>query len=92
MYEEVLHKGFHWVRYRIEAKRGASHPLGVLAVICGVSLMVVMPALLPLALPLGAFTTLLIRARRHTLNAISQAALECGAALDMPEVQPEYQI
>ena len=91
VYEEVLHRGFHWVRYRIEAKRRPSYPLGVLAVVCAIALIGYAPPLAPLLLPLGAFTCLLFRARRHTLNAISQAALECGTALGMPEVDAEYQ-
>jgi hypothetical protein len=92
VYEEILHRGFHWMRYRIEARRKPSHRIGVIAVLCGVALVVWNPVLLPMLIPLGGVAWLLIRARRHTLNAISQAALECGTALDMPEVEAQYQI
>lgn len=91
VYEEVLHRGFHWVRYRLEAKPKPGYMVGVLIVLAGFLSIAFVPALLPMVFPLGFLTCLLLRSRRHTLNAISQAALECGTALDMPEVDPEYQ-
>jgi hypothetical protein len=91
VYEEVLHRGFHWVRFRLEGKRRSTYYLGAALVAAGMTLIALAPPLLPLALPLAAFALLLARSRRHTFNAISQAALECGIALEMPEVDPHYQ-
>lgn len=91
VYEEVLQFGLHRVRFRLESKPRPSFYFGVLAVLGGIALMVLQPALLPLAIPLGAFASIIACSRRHTLNAISQAALECGQALEMTEVAPEDQ-
>jgi glycosyltransferase involved in cell wall biosynthesis len=92
VYEEVLHRGFHWVRFRLEGKRRPSLYVGAALVALGIVLIALAPSLLPLALPLAAFAILLLRSRRHTINAISQAALECGIALEMPEVDPQYEV
>jgi hypothetical protein len=91
VYEEILHRGFHWVRYRLEATAKSGYYAGVLLVILSAAFIAFRPSLLPMVLPVGFLAWLLLRSRRHMLNAISQAALECGTALDMPEVQPEYQ-
>lgn len=91
VYEEILHKGWHWVRFRLESKPKPGYFLGILLIIATLSAIILDPALIPMGIPLAFFTALLVRSRRHTLNAISQAALECGTALDMPEVEPEYQ-
>jgi hypothetical protein len=91
VYEEVLHRGFHWVRYRLEAERRPSHLVGSLIALAGFITIPFVPALLPMLLPLGFLAWLLARSQQHMLNAISQAAMECGVALDMPEVEPQYQ-
>jgi hypothetical protein len=91
VYEEILHKGWHWVRFRLESKAKPGYYLGILLVIAALAAIVIVPALIPMLVPLAFFTGLLLRSRRHTINAISQAALEVGTALDMPEVEPEYQ-
>lgn len=91
VYEEVLHRGFHWVRYRVEGKSRLWYPLGMVAILGGCATIAVVPALLPMALPVAILARHLYYSRRHALSAISQAAMECGTALDMPEVAPEYQ-
>jgi hypothetical protein len=91
VYEEVLHRGFHWVRFRLEARPKPVFFVCLLLLLGGFAFIAVRPSLLPMALPLGFLASVLLRSRHHMLNAISQAALECGNALDMPEVKPEYQ-
>jgi GT2 family glycosyltransferase len=91
VYEEILHKGWHWVRFRLKPKRRPVCLFGGLFVLIVLVVIALVPSLIPMLLPVAFFTVLLIRSRRHTLNAISQAALECGGALDMPEVEPKYQ-
>ncbi len=91
VYEEILHKGWHWFRFRLKAKKKLRYQVAKLLTLAAFAGIIFVPALLPMLIPLGFFTALLIRSEQHTLNAISQAALECGAALDMPEVDPEYQ-
>lgn len=92
VYEEILHKGWHWVRFRLEAKRRPSHRLSLLALLAALVVIGLNPVLLPLLVPLSCVAMQLLRSRQHMINAISQAALECGAALEMPEVDPQFEI
>ena len=91
VYEEVLQLGLHRVRYRIDSRPRVSYPVAWLAVVLCAILIALQPLLLPLAIPLGAFACVVATSRRHALNAISQAALECGQALEMTEVALEDQ-
>ena len=90
VYEEVLHKGFHWVRFRVESTPKLSYYLGFLLILAAMVGLVMIPVLLPLALPLLLMAHAMILSRRHMENSVSQAALECGKALDMPIVEEEY--
>ncbi|BCX48824.1 hypothetical protein HAHE_27320 [Haloferula helveola] len=92
VYEEVLHKGFHWVRYRLDAHKKPLYHLGILLLVLGAVLVALVPPLVPMLIPLAGFALQIGRSRRHVLNAISQAALECGSALEMPEVDPQYEV
>lgn len=91
VYEEVLHRGFHWVRFRLEGRPRPAYRFAWLGVVLALLVMILQPVLLPMLVPLAAFSWVLARSRQHTLNAISQAALECGSALEMPEVEAQYQ-
>lgn len=91
VYEEVLQIGAHRIRYRLESRSLPNRYLATLAIIAGFGFIVLKPVLLPLAIPLGAFATVVAFSRRHALNAISQAALECGEAMEMTMVAPEDQ-
>lgn len=91
VYEEVLKFGLHRVRYRVASSPLPSYFVAWAAIVAAVALLAWEPYLLPMAIPLGAFTWVVINSRRHTLNAISQAALECGQALEMTEVALEDQ-
>lgn len=90
VYEEVLHKGFHWVRYRVESTPKPSYYLGIMAVVVVLSGLVLFPVFLPLVVPLFFFAHSMLLSRRHMENSVSQAALECGNALEMPIVEEEY--
>ena len=92
VYEEVLQRGFHWVRFRLEGSPRKSFYLAWAFVAAALALIVTVPTLSPMLIPLGAFVLVLLGSRQHTLNAISQAALECGIALEMPEVERHYQV
>jgi hypothetical protein len=90
VYEEVLHKGFHWVRFRVRARRKPSFHVIRAGLLVAMIALVMWPSLLPLLLPLGGILYSVLKSRQHMENAVAQAALECGEALDMPAVEPEY--
>jgi hypothetical protein len=91
VYEEVLQIGAHRIRYRLESTSLPSRYLAALAILIGFGVIAFNPVLIPLAIPLGAFATVVALSRRHALNAISQAALECGEAMEMTMVALEDQ-
>ena len=53
-------------------------------------LLTLFPVFLPLVVPLFFVAHSMVLSRRHMENSVSQAALECGNALEMPIVEEEY--
>lgn len=87
VYEEVLEKGAHYVRYRVTAR---AKPL-VFPLVCGLTAalaaLALVPSLLPLAIPLAVVIRCLQGARRTMIESVSQLAQECGRPLGMTCVE-----
>jgi hypothetical protein len=90
VYEEVLHKGFHWVRFRVTSRRKFSLYLVLLGLSAAIAPLAIWPTLLPLLIPLSGLLHSVLKSREHMESAVAQAAQECGEALDMPSVDAEY--
>lgn len=87
LYEEILEKGAHYVRYRITASpKPFVWPFIVLlaAALTGLTFA---PYLLPLAAPLALALRCLLAAKRGMMEAVSQMAEECGKPLGMIRVE-----
>lgn len=87
LYEEILEKGAHYVRYRVTARpRPFVWPLaGILAAL--LASLCAAPYLLPLAAPLTIALRCLLTAKRGMIEAVSQLAEECGKPLGMVRVE-----
>ena len=87
VYEEILERGAHYVRYRITARpKPYVWPLAGVVASCLVGLAFV-PYLLPLTLPLAIVLRYLLSAKRAMIEAVSQLAEECGKPLGMVRVE-----
>ena len=83
VYEEILERGAHIVRYRITARtKPFVWPLAA-AIATALAGLAFAPYLLPLALPMAIVLRYLLSARRAMVEAVSQLAEECGRPLGM---------
>lgn len=88
VYEEVLERGEHYVRYRISAKTKPYAPLLVAALMATLTAITQALYLAPLSLPLILILYHLVRARKTMIQAVSQMARDCGWPIGMPRAKP----
>jgi glycosyltransferase involved in cell wall biosynthesis len=90
VYEEVLERGEHYIRYRISVKTKPYAPCVVallMAMLVGITQALY---LAPLALPIIVILYHLVRARKTMLQAVSQMAMDCGWPIGMPRARANY--
>jgi glycosyltransferase involved in cell wall biosynthesis len=90
VYEEVLERGEHYIRFRITTTTKAYAPCVVallMAMLTGITQALY---LTPLALPIVLILYHLVRARKTMIQAISQMAMDCGWPIGMPRAKPNY--
>ena len=92
VYEDDVAHATHYVRYRVTARRKAVPAMIGLTLLatCGTSIFF-MPGLAPLALPVVVYLTMLWRAKKQMVSAVSQMAMECGKPLGMTPAQDDFQ-
>jgi hypothetical protein len=76
----------YFVRYRVTARMKRRTPLMLLAMVLTLPIWIIFPYLIPFALPVIICFRLILHAEHYMVSAVSQLALECAEALDMPRV------
>jgi hypothetical protein len=61
-------------------------PLMILAMVLTLPIWIIFPYLIPFTLPVVVCFRLILHAEQYMVSAVSQLALECAEALDMPRV------
>ena len=87
LYEEDLENGRYFVRYRVTASPKFVQPVLVLALVACLAFCLWTPALWPLAVPALVALWLVWSAKQSMIRAVSQLAIDCGAALGMSRVE-----
>jgi hypothetical protein len=90
VYEEVLERAQHYVRYRVTVK---AKPYGYLVVAALMTLLIAItqvPYLAPFALPMSMIVYHFVRARKTMAQAVSQMAMDCGWPVGMPRAKANY--
>jgi glycosyltransferase involved in cell wall biosynthesis len=90
VYEEVLERSQHYIRYRVTAKTKPYAPL-VIAFLMAVLIAITQALYLsPLALPIAMVVYHFARARKTMLQAVSQMAMDCGWPVGMSKARANY--
>lgn len=87
VYEDDVERGFHFVRFQVSVRRKPAALLLTALLVAALPAFVYAPYLLPLALPISILLRWTLRAKRQMQAAISQLAMECAEALDMPNAE-----
>ncbi|MFN7140191.1 MAG: glycosyltransferase, partial [Limisphaerales bacterium] len=90
VYEEVLERGEHYIRYRVSVK---TKPYGPIVVACLMATLIGITQALylaPLALPIIVVLYHFVRARKTMIQAVSQMAMDCGWPVGMPKAKANY--
>jgi hypothetical protein len=90
VYEDVLERGHHYVRFRVTVKTKRHAPLVVAG---GMAILVAMTQALylaPLALPVIVLLYHYVRARNTMIQGVSQMAVDCGWPIGMPKAKADY--
>jgi glycosyltransferase involved in cell wall biosynthesis len=90
VYEEVLERGEHYIRFRVTTTTKAYAPCVVallMAMLTGITQALY---LAPLALPIVLILYHFVRARKTMIQAGSQMARDCGWPLGMPRAKANY--
>ena len=87
VYEEVLEREQHYVRYRVTVRNKPYGPIVVallMATLVGITQALYLAAM---ALPIVVMLYHFVRARKTMLEAVSQMAMDCGWPVGMPKVR-----
>lgn len=90
VYEEVLERGEHYIRYRVTVQAKAYAPLMVGAMMAILIAFTQALYLAPLALPIVLILSHIVRARKKMVQAVSQMAMDNGWPIGMPRAKANY--
>jgi hypothetical protein len=90
VYEEVLERAQHYIRYRIAVKTKPYAPIVVAGLMAILIAMTQALYLAPLAVPIIVMLYHLVRARKTMIQAVSQMAMDCGWPIGMTKAKAEY--
>ena len=90
VYEEVLERAQHYVRFRVTVKTKPYAPLVVAGLMATLIAITQALYLAPLALPIVVVVYHFARARKTMLQAVSQMAMDCGWPVGMPKAKADY--
>jgi hypothetical protein len=90
VYEDVLERGEHYVRFRITVANKRYAPW-LVAGLMGILVAITQALYLaPLALPVLVMLYHVVRARKTMMQAVSQMAMDCGWPIGMPKATANY--
>jgi glycosyltransferase involved in cell wall biosynthesis len=87
VYEEVLERAQHYVRFRVTVQTKPHAPLVVAALMAMLIGLTQALYLAPLAVPIAFVLRRYVAARKTMVAAVSQMAMDCGWPLGMPRVK-----
>lgn len=90
VYEEVLERGEHYIRFRISVKTKPYAPCLVGALMVILTAMTQALYLAPLSLPIILVLYHMVRARNTMIQAVSQMAMDCGWPIGMSRAKANY--
>jgi glycosyltransferase involved in cell wall biosynthesis len=90
VYEEILERGGHYLRYRVTAKMKPHAPFVVAGLMATLVALTQALYLAPLAAPIVLILTRYVRARKGMARSVSQMAMDCGWPVGMPKSKIEY--
>jgi hypothetical protein len=90
VYEEILERGGHYLRYRVTAKMKPHAPFVVAVLMATLAALTQALYLAPLAVPVILVLTRYVRARKGMARSVSQMAMDCGWPVGMPKSKIEY--
>jgi hypothetical protein len=85
--EERLEKGWYFVRFGLRSRMQGAATLGAALLLVFLACLYRVPTLLPLAVPAIVALWTIARARSRMTAAVSQLAMECAEAMNMPKVE-----
>ena len=90
VYEEVLERAQHYVRYRVTVKTKLYTPVVVAALMAALIGLTQALYLAPLALPIVMVLRRYVQARKNMLQAVSQMAMDAGWPIGMTRAKANY--
>jgi len=90
VYEEILERGLHYIRYRVTAKMKPQAPFVVGGLMAILVVLTQALYLSPLAVPVILVLMRYVQARKGMTRAVSQMAMDCGWPVGMPKTHIEY--